>query len=306
MRAGGTTAAAVALGATVAIALAGCGSATRTTSAGTRASGPPASSAPATSTGPVKVLYAGSLANLIEHDLGPAFDQATGDDLQGYGSGSTELAQQIKDGTRRADVFISASPDADTAAGSAVAWYATFAKAPVVIGYNPHSRFASDFRSEPWYRVIAEPGIRVGRTDPKLDPKGIKTVAAIDQATAKLHMPDLKKVLDSENVYPESALVGRLQAGQLDAGFFYANEATEQGIPTVGIAPAHQAATYTVTVLRGAPDPRPARRFVSYLLSDRGSALLRRHGLTVIAPPRPHGNRAAVPGALRAPVGPIP
>jgi molybdate transport repressor ModE-like protein len=133
----------------------------------------------------VNVLYAGSLVNLMEHGIGPAFDKATGDQFRGFGGGSTGLANQIKGKLRRGDVFISASPKADdilmgSANGDWVDYYITFAKSPLVIGYNPNSKFAADLKTKPWYEVLREPGIRIGRTDPKLDPKGALTVQLLD------------------------------------------------------------------------------------------------------------------------------
>ena len=58
----------------------------------------------------VNVLYAGSLVNLMEHGIGPAFTKATGDKFQGHAGGSTGLATQIKGKLQRGDVFISAIP----------------------------------------------------------------------------------------------------------------------------------------------------------------------------------------------------
>ena len=60
--------------------------------------------------GPVNVLYAGSLVNLMEHGVGPAFDKATGNSFQGFAGGSGLLANQIKGKLRHGDVFVSASP----------------------------------------------------------------------------------------------------------------------------------------------------------------------------------------------------
>src|SRR5207248_6893245 len=140
------------------------------------------------------------LVNLMERDFGPAFAKADGYHYQGFGAGSTELAAQIKGHVRQGDVFVSASPKADKELigppnGSWVNWYITFARSPLVLGYSPHSSFAAKFRRLPWYRVITEPGIRVGRTDPKLDPKGKLTVQAVDQAAAQLHLPTLTRAL---------------------------------------------------------------------------------------------------------------
>jgi molybdate/tungstate transport system substrate-binding protein len=250
------------------------------------------------------VLYAGSLANLMERDLGPAFGRAKGYHYEGVAAGSTELAAQIKSRVRAGDVFISASPKADhrlegAANGNHVRWYATFGTSPLVIGYDPRSKFAAQFREKPWYRVITEPGIRVGRTDPKLDPKGKLTVEAMGKAATALHRPDLKAALGRFPVFPEEDLVGRLEAGQLDAGFFYSVEAAAQHIPTVALAPAKAAATYTITILTGAHDPRGARAFVAFFLGPRGRAILAHQGME-LRDASFTGQVNAVPRSLRA------
>ena len=69
-----------------------------------------APASPAVAAGTVNVLYAGSLVNLMEHGIGPAFDKATGDTFQGFAGGSNLLANQIKGKLRHADVFVSANP----------------------------------------------------------------------------------------------------------------------------------------------------------------------------------------------------
>ncbi len=107
-----------------------------------------------------------------------------------------------------------------------------------MIGYNPQSKFAADFKTKRWDQVLQEPGIRIGRTDPKLDPKGAFTVEMMTKAAELYHQPDLveKTLGDAENpaqVLPEETLVGRLQSGQLDAGFFYSTETSDLKIPAL-------------------------------------------------------------------------
>jgi molybdate/tungstate transport system substrate-binding protein len=53
--------------------------------------------------------------------------------------------------------------------GDWVSWYITFAQSPLVIGYNATSKFAAEFKTKPWYQVLQEPGIRIGRTNPQFD-----------------------------------------------------------------------------------------------------------------------------------------
>ncbi len=260
--------------------------------------------------GTVNVLYAGSLVNLMEHGVGPAFDKAMGDHFQGYAGGSAGLANQIKGKLRHGDVFISASPKVNTnlmgaANGNWVSWYVTFAQSPLVIGYNPSSKYAADFKTKPWYQVLAEPGIKIGRTDPKLDPKGALTLTLMKQAETFYKNPGLsQKVLGApENpaqVLPEETLVGRLQSGQLDVGFFYSTETSDAKIPALSL-PAQIApkAVYTVTILHDAPNAAGADKFVAFLLGADGQKLLKEHGLT-LQKKTLSGDTGAVPQDIKA------
>jgi molybdate/tungstate transport system substrate-binding protein len=258
----------------------------------------------------VNVLYAGSLVNLMEHGVGPAFDKASGDKFQGFGGGSNGLANQIKGKLRQGDVFISANPtvnDSLTGAenGDWVRWYVTFAKSPLVIGYNPNSQFAADLKSKPWYEVLQEPGIKIGRTDPKLDPKGALTIQLLNHAAQVYKLPDLaSKVLGAPNnpaqVFPEETLVGRLQSGQVDVGFFYTTETSDLKIPSISL-PSNVAlsAVYTITTLHGAPAPKAAARFVDFVLGPKGRAIMHAHGLATVTPTI-SGEASQVPASIRS------
>jgi molybdate/tungstate transport system substrate-binding protein len=255
--------------------------------------------------GPVDVLYAGSLVGVMEQGIGPAFDAVTGYTFNGFSGGSDALATEIKGGTQQGDVFVSASPKVNTelmgsANGDWVSWYANFATSPLVIGYNKNSKFAADLQSKPWYQVVTEPGFILGRTDPATDPKGKLALQALQQAATSDNLPALNAIGDSTtNVYPEQGLVGLLQAGQLDAGFFYASEAAQAGIPTVSIAPIHLEAQYTVTVLNRAPHAAGGEAFVKFLLSPIGKSILAHDGLTLVTPPSVTGSDQ-VPESLKA------
>jgi len=269
---------------------------------GSTACGGSSSAAPATATGsgPVDVLYAGSLVGLMEKQVGPGFGTATGYTFSGFSGGSTALAAQIRGKVRAADVFVSASPAADRSlmgAGGPVTWYATIAGSPLVIGYNPKSRFAADLTSRPWYSVVTEPGFLLGTTDPATDPKGKLAAQALTATATGQHLPALGALAtDTDIVFPEETLVSRLQSGQLDAGFFYSSEASAAGIPTVPVTGQDLKATYTVTVVGGAPHQAGAEAFVRYLLGPQGLAALRQDGFTLTTPPGVTGT--GVPAGL--------
>lgn len=262
----------------------------------------------------VSVLYAGSLVNLMERTIGPAFEKETGLRFSGYSAGSNKLANEIKGRLRRGDVFISASPKVNAsltgaANGAWVRWYVTFAESPLVIGYNPQSRFADDLKTKRWDQVLQQKGIRIGRTDPKLDPKGAFTVELMTRAAEAYKEPDLIArtlgPLDNpEQVFPEETLIGRLQSGQLDVGFFYSTEAMTMKIPSIRLPPElAPKASYTVTILNDAPNAQGANRFVAFLLGPQGRTLLKQHGIDLITPVV-SGEKQAVPASIQVLMSP--
>lgn len=251
--------------------------------------------------GTVNVLYAGSLVTVMEKQLGPAYEKETGYSFAGFSAGSTALAAQIKGKVRKADVFISASPDADAELmgaenGDWVQWYITYATSPLVLGYNRKSKFAARIEAGPWYDVITSSGFRIGTTDPEADPKGKLAHKAL-LAAGKDHPKLLHLAEDDKIVFPEETLVADLQSGQLDAGFFYSSEAKLAGIPTVPLTGQQLEATYTATVVKGAANRAGAEAFVARLLGPEGRKLLQRDGFRLTSPPTVTGT--GVPARIR-------
>ena len=308
----------------VLVALAGCGSPHGAASA---------------AKGVVSVAYAGSLTNLMEHTLGPAFQKATGYTYQGKGAGSTALANQIASKLIHPDVFISASAAAYSpleggANGNVVSWYLSFAATQLVIGYSPRSSFAARLQQAasgqtPWYTVLESPGLRLGRTDPSLDPKGVNTILTMRLAEKYYNQPGLtQKILGANDnaaqIFPEETLVARLGSGQLDAGFFYLNEVKDASLPYVTLPaqinlgdPAQKAtyalATYTdakgvahkgapilysITIPSTVSNRAGALAFVQYLLAGGGQGILSADGIGQVGPTA-GGDAATIPAELK-------
>jgi molybdate/tungstate transport system substrate-binding protein len=196
----------------------------------------------------ISVLYAGSLGNLIEKDLGPAFSHATGYKYLGEAKGSLLSANLIKEKLRSPDVFISADPNVNRLLmgaenGNLVRWYATIFGNAMVLGYNPKSRFAAELKQAGTnelrlYEILQQNGFRLGRGDPELEPKGYRTLFLFDLAEKYYRRTGLAmKILHDAGhpalIFPEEQLVARLEAGQLDAGIFYRNEVAEHSLPSI-------------------------------------------------------------------------
>lgn len=255
--------------------------------------------------GNVDVYYAASLQTIFENTIGPAFTKATGYTFTGFSGASGTLANEIKGGIVQGDVFVSAAESTNltlegASNGSWVSSFLVWGQSPLVIGYNSKSSFASLFKKLPWYSVLLHPGIRVGRTDPATDPKGKLTVQAVTAAEQIYNNSALGSITGSSaNIYPEQTLVGLLQAGQLDAGFFYSSEAKAAGIPTVSLGRrVPLAATYTLALLKGAPNTPAAIAFADFLLGPIGRNLLHKNGVNTLRP-RIVGSKSSLPKSLR-------
>lgn len=287
----------------------------------------------------MSVMYAASLTSLFEKKVGPAFDAASGFTYEGEGKGSLAIANLIKDKIRTPDIFVSADPAANStlqgaANGSYVSWWVAFARTEMVIGWSPKSKFAADFEAaktgtKRWESVLESPGLKLGRTDPELDPKGYRALFLFqldEQRTGE--SGEARRVLgapgSTSQVFPEEQLVARLQAGDLDAGIFYTIEAVEAGLPymtlpaAINLGDASLVSSYssvsytnkagkvfkggpilyTVTIPSTVKNTQGAESFVEYLLSSGGQSHLAQEGLgstpAVVA-----GDPAGVPQPLK-------
>ena len=130
--------------------------------------------------------------------------------------------------------------------------------------------------------------------------EGKLTVQAITAAEQIYNRPTIGSVIASTaNIYPEQTLVGLLQSGQLDVGFFYASEAKAAGISTVSLGKRIPlAATYTIGILKNAPNSAAASAFGDFLLGPAGTKLLRKEGVITIRP-KIIGSKSNLPKSLR-------
>ena len=200
----------------------------------------------------VSVLYAGSLAAVMENGVGPAFAKASGYGYQGEAQGSLGAAQMIRGRLRTPDVFISSDPTVNESLlmgpqnGNIVRWFMVLASSQLVLGYNPRSKFAAKFRAAAanrilWYEVLQTPGVRFCRGDPSIDPKGYRTLFMFGLAAEHYHRPELPGLLgDPRNpaqVFPEIVLMVQVQSGQFDAGVFYQHEVKAYKLPYISLPP---------------------------------------------------------------------
>jgi molybdate/tungstate transport system substrate-binding protein len=327
---------------------AGCSSSSSSSSTSTSTSAPASSSASSSSsaaaTGTANVAYASSLTFLNEKVVSPAFHATTGNTFSGTGNASGTLEADIAAGEIHPNVFESVGGDNITPLEPKfTSWYIQYAGTSMVVAYNPKSKYASQFKaiadgSEPLknlFTLLETPGLKLGRTDPNVDPQGRDFIYMLELAQAYYHLPSdtVAKILgttdfgtaSSSQIYAESSLDSTLESGQLDAASAFVTQAIELHLdyiplPTaINLGSAADAAQYKtswVTIKsgtkHGSPQviditiigtPTPAGiAFVKYTLSSAGLAQYKAGGFTVLTP-TVTGSASSVPSAISSELG---
>ena len=205
------------------------------------------------------------------------FQRASGIGFAGEAKGSKAIASLIQSGLRNPDVFLSADP-------ALYPGLVPFGRADLVVAYEPDSNFASRFDrvrqgAGTLAALLQDPSVRCGRTDPAVDPKGVRSSPPSRPSASRTSLPAISS--------PRHPIV-RVSTGQIDCGFFYTTETRTTGLIALplpsGIGSRHGAAAeYAVLALPSAPHPEAARAFVEFILHGAGRRLLEKAGLQFIS-----------------------
>jgi molybdate/tungstate transport system substrate-binding protein len=299
-------------------------------------------------TGTANVAAASSLSYLSEKVIAPSFTKAEGYKYSGTYNASGDLESDIASGEITPNVFESVGGDNITPLEPKFTkWYVQYAGNSMVIAYNPNSKYASQFKayadgSKPLsglFTLLQTPGLKLGRTDPNIDPQGRDFIYMLELAQSYYHLPSdtVAKILGtsdfgtatSSQIYAESALDATLQSGQLDASSAFYTQAIELHLDYIPLPPAinlgdvalaaqYAKATVTITsngakvtksgspqwidiTIIGKPTPA-ATAFVKYTLSPAGLALYKTGGFR-LATPVVTGDTSAIPAAIKSELG---
>lgn len=272
----------------------------------------------AAQTDTLTVFDAGSLALPLKVAL-DSFAVRTHTVVQQENAGSLETARKLTELGRIPDVIALADYEVFPRylMPNHVTWYTEFARNRLVITYTKGSITAAN-----WFDVLTKPGVEVGRSDPRLDPAGYRALLVWQLAERYYKKPGLADRLlaasPPRNMRPKSAdLTALVQTGDLDYAWEYESVAQAAGLSYLVLpheidlsTPADsvfygQASVRVDTVsIRGepivyglsipthAPHAGPARRFVDFLLSAQGRAILRRQHLDALEAPITVGRRS--------------
>ncbi|HEY6277813.1 MAG TPA: extracellular solute-binding protein [Streptosporangiaceae bacterium] len=324
LRRGGLAAAAC-LVVTVAAA---CSSASSSSSASSGSASPAASGAHGT----LIVFGAGTLATPFTAEIA-AFKQANpGVTVHSEFSASGDRVKAITQLHQPADVLgvadYSLIPKLMFTANAT--WYLGFVSNQITFAYTSHSKGASQLTPANWYKVLAQPGVRIGRSNPAADPSGYQTLQMLQLANGYYHQPNLsasvlKNSPDSSVAETETSLLAALQSGQIDYLAIYKSTAQEQHLKYIALPPqinlsdpalaadygkvsihagslgtlTAKPIIYGLTIPTSAPNAALGQKFVSFVLSSAGQAIMRSNGFVVISPALANP-QAKIPASLQS------
>lgn len=175
----------------------------------------------------VSMVVAGSLNNAVENGLRPAVDTR----LQSRAHGSAAAARLVDSGQITPDIVSLADVSLFETLLSA-GWIAEFATNALVVAYNAETATGDRLAGgEPWYDVLRDDGVSLGRTDPDMDPLGYRTLFCLELASAHYGTDEsLRETIPrTDQLYPETQLVSQFETGGIDAAIAYRNMAEERG-----------------------------------------------------------------------------
>ncbi len=262
------------------------------------------------------IIHAGSLT-LPVHDLAKAFREENPDvEIRTEAWGSKAGARRVMDINTPADVFMSADymvienmliPDH-------ASWYIPFATNELAIVYTPRSRYASEIHSGNWMEILMRNDVKYGRSNPDMDPCGVRSVFAIKLAGMKYDKQNIAEQMlskDTDNIRPkETDLIALLESNHIDYIFLYKSVAVQHGleylslpdslnmgnfalndwygkvsIETLGSQPGEtimeygEAMVYGLTIPHKSENHSMAEKFVNFVLhQEKGQTLLQRLG----------------------------
>jgi len=237
--------------------------------------------------------------------------------------GSRTAARQVSDLGRSVDIV--ASADSDVIRKLLYPDFADFCidftKNEMVIAGTKHSRFAKIISSSNWYDILLKNGIEFGYSEPDSDPCGYRSILTMKLAEKFYKSPDLfQKFIKStkqKNIRPKEVdLLALLEAGELDYIFIYRSVAEQHGlniislpdeinlgssifaekyrrvyVDIIGKRPGETIRKYGMPMIYGLTIPfnslnkENAVKFINYILSKEGKAIMKRSGQPVLIQP---------------------
>jgi len=275
-----------------------------------------------TISGDLVIFHAGSLS-VPFHEIADSFETIHPQvNVKLEAAGSVDCARKITDLERKADIMASADYKVinELLIPDYTDWLIKFAANEMAIVYHKDSKYASKIDENNWPEILLKEDVYYGRSDPDSDPCGYRSVLTAKLAEDYYDKENFAEEILSKNrnfIRPkETDLLSLLETNTLDYIFLYRSVAEQHGLEYLLLPDSinlgnpelseHYASVnvkiagkkpgekinikgepmiYGVTMLKNAPNPEVARRFLHFLLSEeQGLKIIENNGQPSLVP----------------------
>ena len=256
--------------------------------------------------------------------------------------GSVKMAKQITDLHQEADLLAVADYSVipkymfgGNGKPEHAKWYVGIARNAITFVYTDKSKGAKEINDKNWYKVLAQKGVEIGRSNPDTDPSGYQTVQMLNLANKFYNDPAIEKsVLANAPLAnmrdTETSLISALQLGQIDYLAIYRSDALQHHLKFLDLPskinlsdPAESSyyaqgtvttkngtltgkpIVYAITIVEGTKNADLAEKFVAFLLGPEGQSVMKKNGFGEFSPAYAV-NPDSMPAVLKAMVKPWP
>ncbi len=269
----------------------------------------------------ITIFHAGSLSYPFKI-IGKRFTEKTGIKVYTEAGGSRGIIRRVTELGKTPDIVASADYRLIKTMmfPKFTDFLYEFATNEIVITLSPESKWREKINSQNWYKIIQKKDFIIGHSDPELDPCGYRSLMVMQLAEKyyeeKGFYQKMRKKIGSKWIRPKSVeLLALLETGEMDAAFEYISVSLQHKLPFVKLpqkinlsspefedfykiakveltkkggkkaAIYGKSIVYGITILKKAPNRKGAEKFLKFLLSDEGQALLKKAYQTPLVPP---------------------
>jgi molybdate/tungstate transport system substrate-binding protein len=229
-------------------------------------------------------------------------------------AGSRACARKITDIGKPADVMASADYKVidNLLIPGFAKFNAHFATNEMVIAYTSHSKYAQEIDSKNWPQIFLREGVKVGHSNPNLDPCGYRSILVTKLAERYYKVPDFFAKLfgygesysngeekrDKVIVRPkETDLLALLESGVYDYLFIYRSVAQQHGLQFITLPDEVNLGASQMGSLYEKVSFRITGKKPGTLITKKGAPMV--YGVTMVddgkkLPPHPEGAKAFV------------
>lgn len=184
------------------------------------------------------IFHAGSITKPLEKIIDEFNKENPNVVIKREIAGSVESAKKISELNKYCDIFISADYFVidEYLIPKYATWNIKFASNEIVIAYTKNSKMSDKINSSNFWNILLNENIRIGKSDPNLDPCGYRTVLSLKLADIFYFQKISKNILTKKNNITrpkEVDLLALLESNEVDYVFIYRSVAEQYNLKII-------------------------------------------------------------------------